>query len=449
MGAKNSTTMTNKTTTNVVNDFMQSISTDIENNNEAEMNMDQTLTFKMPFASMKDCNISIEQNQKGTLRATMDAMATLKDEQKAELAADISNAQSQALEQANSGVSVTPSENEANVHNEITTNVSNSLTTAIDKTFRNMNYAVGSTVQDATIDLEGLQCEGSDIRINQNQALEVIAENLAETIADSVQEGTAVTKVVNEQTQSVKQTNTGVGASGSGSSCSSSIVIVLLGVAAPKIKEMMEKKNVKVPGSKPGGGGGEPTPTVKLPEKKGSNTGLIIGILLIGFAILGIISYLIYHYTPKFPCPGEDDCSKAWDEIRAESPRVSPELLRKYHNCRIRHRHRLGIKPEMFRPYCESYCAYVTREGATPGFPTNPFSWLFCLDLLGKGSGEGGEDGEGGEGGEDGEDGEGGEDGDGDSSSLSALTEITNTQTQEEFSNYEPKKEPEGFGNYY
>ena len=123
MGAKNSTTMTNKTTTNVVNDFMQSISTDIENNNEAEMNMDQTLTFKMPFASMKDCNISIEQNQKGTLRATMDAMATLKDEQKAELAADIANAQSQALEQANSGVSVTPSENEANVHNEITTNV--------------------------------------------------------------------------------------------------------------------------------------------------------------------------------------------------------------------------------------------------------------------------------------------------------------------------------------
>ena len=52
--------------------------------------------------------------------------------------------------------------------------------------------------------------KGSNILINQNQALEVVAENLAETINDSVQAGEAVTEVVNEQTQSVKQTNEGV-----------------------------------------------------------------------------------------------------------------------------------------------------------------------------------------------------------------------------------------------
>ena len=227
MGAKNSTNMTNKTTTNVVNDFMQSISTDISNRNEAELNMDQTLTFRAPYAKMKDCKLRIEQNQKGTLRATMDAIATLSDEQRAELSADISNAQSQALEQANEGLAITPSENKADVHNEITTNVTNNLSTAIDKTFENMNYATGSTMQDATIDLYGMQCDGSDIVINQNQALEVVAENLAETISDSVQEGDAVTSIVNDQTHSVKQTNTGVGASGAGSSGSICSIIVL------------------------------------------------------------------------------------------------------------------------------------------------------------------------------------------------------------------------------
>ena len=51
-GSSNDTTMTNKTTTNVVNNFMQSISTDISNRNEAELNMDQTLTFRAPYAKM-------------------------------------------------------------------------------------------------------------------------------------------------------------------------------------------------------------------------------------------------------------------------------------------------------------------------------------------------------------------------------------------------------------
>jgi len=102
----NESTMKNKTTTNITNNFMQKISTDIENSNSAELDMNQTLTFRAPFATMKECSLRIEQNQKGTLRATMDAMADLSEEQKAELSADIANAQSQALEQANSGLNL-------------------------------------------------------------------------------------------------------------------------------------------------------------------------------------------------------------------------------------------------------------------------------------------------------------------------------------------------------
>ena len=68
--SSNESTMKNKTTTNVANNFMQSMSTEISNRNEAELDMTQTLTFRSPFAKMKDCNLRIEQNQKGTLTPT-------------------------------------------------------------------------------------------------------------------------------------------------------------------------------------------------------------------------------------------------------------------------------------------------------------------------------------------------------------------------------------------
>ena len=374
----NESTMKNTSITNVTNNFMQKISTDIENSNSAELDMKQTLTFRAPFATMKECSLRIEQNQKGTLRATMDAMADLSEEQKAELSADIATAQSQALEQANSGLNL-GSENESNVENEITTNVENNLEMSIEKTLSNMNFAKGSTQQEATIDLWGMQCEGSNIVINQNQALEVVAENLVETINDVVQSGEAVTKVVNEQTQSVKQTNEGVGASGSGvssSSCLSVILSAVLAGAAPMIQEEMNKKKGGF-----GGGAGMTEPLVG--PKKGVNKWMIAGILIAGTAIILLIGAIVQLNTPEFPCPSEEECNTAWDEIKAAAPRVPADLLRKYHNCRIRHRAK-GIKPELFRPRCETYCAYLEREASTPGIKPNPLRSLYCLNLLGE-----------------------------------------------------------------
>ena len=366
----NESTMKNTTTTNVTNNFLQKTSTEIENSNSAELDMNQTLTFRAMFATMKNCSLTIEQNQKGTLRATMDAMADLSEEQKAELASDIATAQTQALEQANSGVPL--SDNESDVTNEITTNVKNNLEMAIEKTLSNMNFAKGSAQQDATIDLYGMQCDGSNILINQNQALEVVSENLAETIADSVQSGEAVTSVVNEQAQSVKQKNEGVGMSGSGGSSSSCISIIIsaaLAAGAPMIQEAMKKQK---------SGGGEMTqPLVEGPKKM--NIGLLLGILIGGAIIIILLGLLLKHYTPEFPCPSEEECNKAWDEIKATQPKIDAELLRKYHNCRIRHRAQ-GIKPELFRPRCETYCAYVEREAGTPGIKPNPLKSIFCFN---------------------------------------------------------------------
>ena len=369
-GSENESTMKNKVTTNVTNNFMQKMSTDIENSNSAELDMSQTLTFRAPFATMKNCSLTIEQNQKGTLRATMDAMAELSEEQKAELSADIASAQSQALEQANSGIP-TGSDNKSDVNNEITTNVENNLETAIEKTFKNMNFAKGSAQQDATIDLWGMQCDGSNILINQNQALEVVAENLAETISDSVQSGEAVTKVVNEQTQSVKQTNEGVSASGSsgGSSSISCSVSVIVGLAAAA--EAMQKKKGPF-----GGGAAMAQPLVNKPS--GMNWKLIIGLTVVCVSLVLLFGILVYMNAPEFPCPDEEICNAAWEEIQASKPRVPADLLRKYHNCRIKHRVN-DEKPELFRPRCESYCAFVEREAETPGVKPNPFKSLFCF----------------------------------------------------------------------
>lgn len=378
MGASNSSTMKNKTTTNVTNNFMQKMSTNISNKNSAELALNQKLVFRAPFATLKDCNLDIRQDQGGKVKATMDSLTQLSEEQKANLAADISNAQKQALEQANSGISMPGTSNESNVENEITTNVKNNLEMSISKTIENMNYAKGSADQEATIDLYGMSCEGSNIKIDQNQVLEVVAENLSETVADSVQSGEAVTKAVNKQTQEVKQTNTGVGASGSGGSSSSflSSGLIIALVAGGGLL-----------GGLTGGDDGE----MEGGALEGEEGEFNWTILIIGFVVLLVITALIgtlfYTYAPEHPCPSEEDCNKAWEEMKKKAPRVPASLLNKYHNCRIRHR-ATGLKPEKFRPTCESSCAFLQREALEPGSKFNPTEPIFCaIESIIKGGG--------------------------------------------------------------
>ena len=186
--------------------------------------------------------------------------------------------------------------NESDVENEITTNVENNLEMSISKTIKNMNYSKGSADQEATIDLYGMSCDGSNIKIDQNQVLEVVAENLSETVADSVQSGAAVTKAVNKQTQEVKQTNTGISASGSGGSSSSffsSGGLILL-IAGGALLSGVVGGSGDEGGYEEMGGGSDGT----LPDEGGFNWTiaivgfgvLIVVIVLMGFAILHIWS---------------------------------------------------------------------------------------------------------------------------------------------------------------
>lgn len=378
MGASNSSTMKNKTTTNVTNNFMQKMSTNISNKNSAELALNQKLVFRAPFATLKDCNLDIRQDQGGKVKATMDSLTQLSEEQKANLAADISNAQKQALQQANSGISMPGTENESNVENEIETNVKNNLEMSISKTIENMNYAKGSADQEATIDLYGMSCDGSNIKIDQNQVLEVVAENLSETVADSVQSGEAVTKAVNKQTQEVKQTNTGVSASGSGGSSSSflSSGLIIALVAGGGLL-----------GGLAGGDDGEMEGGALEGEEGEFNwTILIIGLVVL-LVITALIGALFYIYAPEYPCPSEEDCNKAWEEMKKKAPRIPASLLNKYFNCRIRHR-ATGLKPEKFRPTCESSCAFLQREAQEPGSKFNPTEPIFCaIESIIKGGG--------------------------------------------------------------
>ena len=314
MGASNSSTMKNTSTTNITNDFMQSVSMDIENRNEAELSMTQELEVIAPGMVLSDnCSVDINQAQVGTLTSSLDAMSDLTTEQKAELSADISNAQSQALEQANEDLAVLPQSNESDIENEITTNVTNSLETSIDKTFANLNFASGDATQKARIEMPGLMCSGdASVSINQEQVLSIISENLAETITDVVQSGEAVTEVTNEQSQSVKQTNKGIGISASGSSGSSSSSIIISAVACAALLATGVAASAV-------GSSGSGKPSMPLPGKLkggGMNMGALIGILIIGFALLVGLSYFVFTNTPKYPCPTEKECSDAWDEIK-------------------------------------------------------------------------------------------------------------------------------------
>lgn len=376
MGSSNSTNMKNTTINDVTNDFLQSINTEVKNKNSAELLASQKLVVSAPNMQLDGCNITVRQNQYGSVKSTLETLASLTTEQSATLATQLTNAQTQALEQINEDLAV-GTDNSADVENYIETTIDNDLTMMIDKTFDNMNFASSEGVQEGHISLKGLMCIDSDITIDQNQTMEVVAENLSETLMDTLQEGEIIQDITNDQAAVVKQTNTGMATSSSGSSFSSSVSIIVAAIGAAILGAGAQEKD----GPPSGAGGGSSSGYTKLDEGKPINWGVVIGILIIGFAILGIVAYIIRMYTPEHPCPSEEVCEEAWTEIKAQGDAIDGKTLRKYHNCRIRHRAQ-GIKPSKFRPRCEGYCAYVTREAETPGIPANPLKWLFCLKDL-------------------------------------------------------------------
>jgi hypothetical protein len=376
MGSSNSTTMKNTTINDITTDFLQSIDTTVRNTNTAQALASQKLVVHAPNLQMDGCTLEVNQNQYGSVKSTLEVLTDLNDEQTATLSTQLMNAQTQALEQINEDLACC-TENEADVENHIENILSTDLQMIIDKTFDNMNYASSDATQEGHISLRGLMCVDSDITINQNQTMELVAQNLSETLMDTLQEGESMTQITNEQAAVVKQTNTGMGTSSSGSSFSSSVSIIVAAIGAAILGAGAKEE---------GGGGGRrggasTTQYTKLDGEKSINWGVVMGILIMGYAILAIAAYIIRMYTPEHPCPSEDICEKAWDEIQAQGDAIDGRTLRKYHNCRIRHRAK-GIKPREFRPRCEGYCAYLTREAETPGIPANPLKWLFCLKDL-------------------------------------------------------------------
>lgn len=363
--ASNDSTTKNTVTTDVINDFTQQMSTTLRNSNSASAKATQTMKINAAYAKTLRCNVGFDQSQSVDLRATMDAMTELNEEQTATLANSIATAQSQAIEQANAALNLPGTENDSELDNEVTNEIENRLSMSVDQTFENMNYTKTEATQDATIDLWGMQCVDSSIIIDQNQAIQVFSENLAETIVDIIQEGEAEQDVRTDQTQEVIQKNEGFGASGS----ASIISIFFLSAFISVITAFVQKGGDDLEEEATGGGGG-------------INWWLLIGMLVGSFIIAGTIKYFIEKYKPEQVCPSEEECSKAWDEVQAKGEAGYATYFRKYHNCRMRHRIN-EEKPEKFRPHCESYCAHVTRESETQGYPKNPLKWYWCFDGFG------------------------------------------------------------------
>lgn len=377
-GSENEATVKNTLTNNVVNNFMQRMSTEISNSNDASMDLNQSLEFQMKDASMVRCRLGIEQNQEGNLGSTLQAMSTLTSTQRAELATELANAQSQAIAQANSGLNLPLTENSAELNNTITNNIETNIETNIEKTFSNMNFTSASATQAASIDLYGLQCKDSNILINQNQALDIVSENLAETVVDSLQDIDAVNGVTSDQSQEVTQKNEGFGSSATGgfvSVVSSSVMIVAGTVIWPfikeKINEGMDSMDSGKQGSPLGGASADA-------NDNGPNWVVIGCVLVLTVVFISIFIWLKNTYTPINVCPSEDECSKIWDKIQNSNPGKRGVLLNDWQNCRIRHRINDAEKPAKFRPHCESYCSFVKKQEEKPGGKPNPLKELFC-----------------------------------------------------------------------
>lgn len=334
----NSSTMKSEITTDITNNFLQTVSTDIKNENKSELDIKQTFKFEAPYSSFDNCNINFDQTQRGTVTSLMGGLSNLSDDQKQKLTNDIANSQKQALEQANKSLNLLQM-NDSEIDNNIRTSVNNNLETAINKTVTNLISTSSKGDQEASMNLYGMSCKGSDININQEQYMDVISENISENISESVQSNDVINKIKSEQESKVKQLNEGPSLLQSLSSlaCIVSIIGFVLFMKFSVLKKgasLVSSNRSNFRGNYRGMFGGGDS------DSDSGKGGKMIYIILALCVFSSLFLFIVYiKFTPKtdITCPSIEKCREGWNKIAL--PIVKPDSkMNNYVNCNLEYR---------------------------------------------------------------------------------------------------------------
>lgn len=415
-GGENEISNTNKQTTDVITNSLSSISNDLTNEIRQDVTASQKMTIDAGNITLTgagtECNINSTQDMAVGVHGVLSAVTRLDSSQMAELAAKVSNSQSQQLEQVNKKLNLGNS-NKAEVDNEIKTHIESNMESIVSNSIKNMNMTTVSTSQENIVKLgditamDGAKC---NLEFNQNMALDIVSKQMSDQVSSSLQSLKSYSDVANKQSTAISQLNEGIEPMASfGSSCGSCIISVIAIVAGGLLPALipsggnegqaeMNSQELDAELNYEMGGGAPPKKRKIKYNKKQSGGGFEmtpgkIMILLICAILLFFFGFYVYTYwstQPKHLAPSEKDCSKNWDE----TIKISSWAIRKtkfIENCRMEHhfcatdrsdengnqickkgepskKGQVGYdangKPIKFGPRAETLCAWAKRRHA-------------------------------------------------------------------------------------
>lgn len=419
-GQENVVETSHKTTTNSVLNSLREITNELTNSVEQRMTGVQKIDLEMGNITLTDgasCSITAEQTMNLKAHSRLTAITELNNEQIATLTEKISNEQESMIEQMNENMSIFSQSNESTTHKEIYNHLEANMTDLVRNSINNTQLTqidgtqeIKWKMEDVYLSGEGTNC---DFTLTQNMALEMVSEQLSDSIVSSLQSLEIYRDVTNTQRDEISQTNSGIDPFASLGSVASSCVPCLLALFVGGIFPLLSgggeedfqewddgfseeiysddmyygggKK--KKPKKKVGGGKSGKS------EKSPLNWPILIICLLSGILIL----FMVLTYEDQKPqasgaCPSEETCSKNWDKI-VDLP-LSKRKLVMIENCRLEHHfwkntgthtdengnkvtHSVGDinvqgekvkdkkgrwKPKYFGPYCETNCSWTLRR---------------------------------------------------------------------------------------
>jgi hypothetical protein len=222
MGA-NVSNQSAKALTTIINKNLTEIVSNARTETGSQAVVKQTINLWMEGVDMKKCPVTVDQLadiNTSTLQQTNNQMvAELANRIKNDVSADLK----QKLTQANDGLNLGAA-NVGNVQSKVETYLENNMHNIIRTGIENIMQNDAKTDQEVWIIAKNVTCTEGGFVINQKSLIQLISENVANTIVKNVVENVAVAEVKAAIVNDVSQKNTGLSLSFGGI-----IIVVIVG----------------------------------------------------------------------------------------------------------------------------------------------------------------------------------------------------------------------------
>lgn len=253
MGGKNKSKQLYEEITEITNNVLNKITTNLKNSATSDQYNRQIVEVDFSNAHI-DCGIEIAQSSIITTNILLEAKSEISSDMSAQIINDIMSKVSQKLEQVNSGINIPTQENKSEVETKIRTTLNTEIKNIIETNIDNVVSAKQGSAQTIIVKASGLRMlkcpqNGVGIRITQSNLLDAVAKNISASVLETIVSLEQMNTITRDIEQDVKQKNAGIDSSMSLISSICIVIIVGLVVTGPIIAPKMmgiQKDSTKV-----------------------------------------------------------------------------------------------------------------------------------------------------------------------------------------------------------